>query len=314
MEKGLPEGGRLSPLEWCLYIADLVNNLQRYFPHISLPPPQHLIFMAIILFMDDLCLIAHSPQGLLRLIQHTQNWYERNRCLLSFSKSKVLAFFETPSQNHSRSHLTWRVMTHFPTPTYNTFNEVNFFCYIGVMLDPTLSFHNHCIMLISRIWTGLASLRDRLQSVRSPSATLLFRLWQGRVEVHLPSHLALLSQPAQTTRLQSALDLSLSFRVPPTSLTLLKLDLELPPLDLLTQAALARVHCHLQVLPPDHLAHQLFLLRTSYPPRPHSLEDTMRHALLALGWLHDWDDCSLSLAIHRRSPPHRWDRTYSRSL
>jgi len=61
IEKGLPEGGRLSPLEWCLYIADLVHDLQRYFPHISLSPPQHLIFMDIILFIDDLCLIAHSP-------------------------------------------------------------------------------------------------------------------------------------------------------------------------------------------------------------------------------------------------------------
>ena len=143
-------------------------------------------------------------------------------------------------------------------------------------------------MLISRIWTGHASLRDKLQSFRTPSATLLFRLWQRRVAVHLPSHLALLSKPGQTTSLQSPLDLSLSynFRVPPVSLTLLKLDLGLPPLDLLTQAALARPHCRLQVLPPDHLARQLFLLRT-YPPRPHSLEDAMRHALLELGRLHD---------------------------
>ena len=45
IEKGLPEGGRLSPLEWCLYIADPVHDLQQYFPHISLSPPQHLILM-----------------------------------------------------------------------------------------------------------------------------------------------------------------------------------------------------------------------------------------------------------------------------
>jgi len=61
IEKGLPEGGRLSPLEWCLYIADLVHDLQRYVPHISLPSPQYLIFMTIILFKDDLCLNVHAP-------------------------------------------------------------------------------------------------------------------------------------------------------------------------------------------------------------------------------------------------------------
>jgi hypothetical protein len=50
--------------------------------------------------------------------------------------------------------------------------------------------------------------------------------------------------------------LPLTFRVPPISLTLLKLDLGLPPLDLLTQAALARLDCRLQVLPPDHLCNE----------------------------------------------------------
>jgi len=35
---------------------------------------------------------------------------------------------------------------------------------------------------------------------------------------------------------------------------------------------------------------------------------------MALGRSHDWNDFSLSLAICQRSPPHRWDQTYCRSL
>jgi len=119
---------------------------------------------------------------------------------------------------------------------------------------------------------------------------------KGRVAVHLPSHLTLLSQPAQTTRLQTVLD---PFQVPLTSLTLLKLDLGLPPLDLPTQVALARLHCRLQVLPSDHLARQLFLLHTSPTPLPrrcYATRSSCTWPVTRLGRL-------LPLPCHPPSPP-----------
>jgi hypothetical protein len=60
--KGLTEGGRLSPLLWRLYISDLVRILQQAFPHLTIPvlSPLIALFIGFLLFVDDLCLIAHS--------------------------------------------------------------------------------------------------------------------------------------------------------------------------------------------------------------------------------------------------------------
>jgi hypothetical protein len=43
----LTEGGRLCPLLWGLYMADLVTTLQRSFLHITLPPPDLALLIAI---------------------------------------------------------------------------------------------------------------------------------------------------------------------------------------------------------------------------------------------------------------------------
>ena len=107
--KGLPKGGRLSPLLWALYAADLVRLLRKDFPHLTLPPPYMLFFIGILLFVDDFCLIASFYQELMALIQKTQDWCERNQCELSFGKSKIMVFFETLAQ--SRRHTdVWSVV------------------------------------------------------------------------------------------------------------------------------------------------------------------------------------------------------------
>ena len=61
--KGLTEGGRLSPLLWGLYIADLVCSFQRCFPDLNLPPTHLHIYIIIHLFVDDFCLVAYTPSN-----------------------------------------------------------------------------------------------------------------------------------------------------------------------------------------------------------------------------------------------------------
>ncbi len=61
----LTEGGRLCPLLGPLqYIADLVTALQRFFPHINLPP-RPALFIAILLLVEDLASLASSRAELL---------------------------------------------------------------------------------------------------------------------------------------------------------------------------------------------------------------------------------------------------------
>ena len=65
IKKGLTEGGRLSPLLWVLYVADLLNTIRRDFPGLALPPPHAMTILAILLYVDDFCLIAISAVQLL---------------------------------------------------------------------------------------------------------------------------------------------------------------------------------------------------------------------------------------------------------
>jgi hypothetical protein len=96
--KCLAEGGRLCPLLWGLYVADLVHTLQRSFPHLRLPSLHAAVFIGILLFVDDFVLLASSTLELLALMRCTQLWCEENRLDLSFEKSKVMVFFETSGQ------------------------------------------------------------------------------------------------------------------------------------------------------------------------------------------------------------------------
>lgn len=87
-------------LEWALYVVTWFLNSAAFFPTvmITLPTPQDLLHIAIILFVNDFChsLVASSHSELTCLIQATQCLCERNQCELSSFKSKIMAFFKPP--------------------------------------------------------------------------------------------------------------------------------------------------------------------------------------------------------------------------
>jgi hypothetical protein len=89
IKKGLTEGGRLSPLLWGLYVANLVTQF-RDFPELALPSPYALTILGILLYVDDFCLTAISAAQLLSMMQTTQNWCECNQLTINSDKSKVM--------------------------------------------------------------------------------------------------------------------------------------------------------------------------------------------------------------------------------
>ena len=294
--KGLTEGGRLCPLLWGLYIADLVTTLQRSFPHISLPPPDLAFFIGILLFVDDFALIASSPAELLALMQLTQSWCEDNRLLLAHEKCKVIVFHETPHQRRQRERagLPWQIISAFPSRTIHPIQEVDTFHYLGTTLDSRTTFDPLCKLIQQRIWHAhhkLAVARTCPRSLlRSGPATTIYRLWQSSVAIHALMHLPALHSPRHLEQLQITLNKSLAytFRISLTAVPYLCVDLGFPPLRLQAAVALARLHCRLHHLPPTTLAPRLFRLRTSYPPSPSSLEAAIQRAHSTLLQPHQW--------------------------
>jgi hypothetical protein len=66
--KDITEGGRFPPLLWALYITDLVHCIQSDQPHLTIPHPYVMTLLSILLYVDDFCLITHTPSSIQSLV------------------------------------------------------------------------------------------------------------------------------------------------------------------------------------------------------------------------------------------------------
>jgi hypothetical protein len=318
--KGLTEGGRLSPLLWGLYIADLVTTIRRQFPDTALPHPHAFALLAILLYVDDFCLIASSVIQLLEMMHTTQTWCEDNRLTIS-TKSKVMVFHESRQARALRGETDWSIRRDFPhLTTPLPIAEVSQFVYIGVTVDPTLTYDHHCAKVIRTIQMSTNHLifaREATPALRTHTVMILYRLWASTVAVHALSNLVPLRAPAHLDLLQVALNASLSrlFGIPKVSIRLLHIELGFPPLLHQCDIALARFNCHLALAPPDSLHSIMYHSRRLQGSdlTPNSLEQCTRSALIRLGRPHDYDHFTLPVTV-ASTRTTRPVRTYARSL
>jgi hypothetical protein len=281
--RGLPEGSRLSPTLFGIFVADLVHELRTKFPHAVIhlghsPPHPHTlrsrstthIWIGGLLYVDDLALLSTCPRELQSMLHACQHWSTRNRMQINTEKTKIMAFFETPALLRARGG------QHQPSPTMPPFHvyspfpisdprsypilEVSQFEYLGLILDPKLTMHLATVEAIRRASQGQAlalavsySLRyDKNSSQLTPTQNL--GLWKSIVLPHFLQNLRYIHSDTDIKKMQTSLNLSLA-RVLHVygNHTGLLAETGIPPLQLTRYVHLAQLHFRLTTTRPDTL-------------------------------------------------------------
>ena len=140
--RGVPEGSRLSPTLFGIFVADLVHELTAKFPEVIYlrhqPPNPHTlrpgstahICIGGLLYVDELTLMSTSPRELQSMstcprelqsmLNACQHWSIRNRMQINTGKTKIMACFEFETPVLLRA---WGDQ-HQPSPTMPLFSRV----------------------------------------------------------------------------------------------------------------------------------------------------------------------------------------------
>ena len=95
----VPEGSRLSPTLFGIFVADLIHELKVQFPNATITHNGGVRCIRGILYIDDLCLISTDALELQMMINRCQTWSEKARMQLNAAKTKIKCFETTQARN-----------------------------------------------------------------------------------------------------------------------------------------------------------------------------------------------------------------------
>jgi len=258
---GLTEGSKLSPLLYSYMIDDLLTHLQQLNLgiHVTGGTPTRTMNLGSIAYADDLCLLASTQQELQLMIDATQQWAARHMASINATKTYTMAFFEPNIQKAQRKSTgpTWyHTNTADPSAQPTPIQECNTFTYLGVLLDPSLTFLPASKAACSTLANAQRKTNPYSMHHNGLHPRIRISLWKQLVLSSITHILPFLTNDALLKRPQAIIDAQLKEMFTPHSdkcrrhlPMALSHELSVPPITTLRDITLLRFHAHLHTVP-----------------------------------------------------------------
>ena len=125
LNNGIPQGDSLSPTLFCLYMNDLLIELEKNLDAIDPISIMHTK-LASLIYADDILLMSNSKKGLMKQIQIVQNYCIENCLSINFDKTKIMIYNDLKNYSHVE------IRTSESTTTIEVVNEYK---YLGVFFS-----------------------------------------------------------------------------------------------------------------------------------------------------------------------------------
>jgi hypothetical protein len=125
IQRGLPEGSRLSPILFGIFMSELLRQLEKDFPFAYTYTSKGNIWLGAIAYVDDLVLISKSPHELQAMLNTCQSWCEKSRVEINLEKTKIMIFNSRLQQTPNPPSHTWSITAQYaPSRIRNTTTAV----------------------------------------------------------------------------------------------------------------------------------------------------------------------------------------------
>jgi len=151
---GGPQGDVSSALLFSLFISDIVNHIPKLGPKIN------EVIVSIILYADDMCLIAKSAEDLQQMLDALKAYCDANRLEVNVDKTKIMVFHRgmLPNTESSREYVY----------DGRSLEVVKTFCYLGFWLTVQLSFTRHLEATVAKARARIGLLFAKLPLTHVP--------------------------------------------------------------------------------------------------------------------------------------------------
>ena len=164
---GVRQGDVLSPTLFALFVNDLAIGIKDM--HMGVPYGEDDI--SILLYADDIVILAENEENLQKMITHLENWCNKWRLKINYSKTNLIHF---RTRRKPRTHFIFR---YEDVPL----EVVEKYKYLGVYFNEFLNFDESSNILAESSGRALGGIIAKFKNLKNVTYDIYTKLFQTGV-------------------------------------------------------------------------------------------------------------------------------------